>query len=553
MFSGNSNARTANAHPIPCTTTLPSPRKDILRTPGLGQYDLPLQLVNTVVWVAAFPAQTMSSHHVNQLLDSLDIGQILPQEYAEYRSLLVDGVGFFLERIPEHRLTEILLEQIGLDAETSFSDRVLNLLHQCPTLHKLGQIVARDRRLSVELRRSLQHLESFHSDATFEKIPEDVKRQLWSIPGIEVGSHSLAEASVAVILPFTWKEGGPDNIHRGVFKLLKVGIAERLNEELDIWGKLGVFLEQRCEHHGLPPLDYRETLDNMCRLLRQEVCFEREQQHLMEAAALYADEPDIVIPRLLPFCSEQVTAMERIYGGKVTDAVLSPGGHEQLAEKLIEALIAKPFWNPAEETLYHADPHAGNLFCTDDEKLAILDWTLAGRLNKEQRVSLMQIALGGMFHNEAGICQAVENLGRTRPDESRLRCSVSVAMREIRQGQFPGFHWAQRLLDNIALSNIMGFPENLVLFRKALLTLSSVIADTAENSSVDRILLTTGLRRFCGEASARFLADPGSRAFGTHLSNIDLLAHLGSSPNSATAYWLGAWQDCLESFRSRSS
>ncbi|MCB1860771.1 MAG: hypothetical protein KDI47_03450 [Gammaproteobacteria bacterium] len=494
----------------------------------------------------------MTAPRISLLVEALNIGQILPEVYAQYRPLLVDGVCYFLALLPENRLTEILAEQYSLAAETRFSDRVLNLLHQCPTLHKLGQIVARDRRLSTELRQSLQNLESICSDTALNKVPADVKQQLMRIPGIEVAGNTLAEASVAVILPFSWQENGSGDIQHGVFKLLKSGIAERLHEELDIWGKLGAFLEERCEYHGLPPLDYRETLESMCRLLRQEICFTREQRHLVEAGDFYADEPDTVIPRLLPFCSDQVTAMERIFGGKVTDAKLFQSRRRRLANRLIDAMIAKPFWDPAGETIYHADPHAGNLFCTDDEKLAILDWTLAGHLSKEQRISLMQIVLGGLFHNEAGICRAVENLGRNRPDESLLRAAVAVAMREIRQGQFPGFAWSQRLLDNIALANIMGFPESLVLFRKALLTLSSVIEDIAEKSSVDRILLNAGVRRFCGEAPARVLAHPHSRAFGTHVSNIDLLTLCGSSPNSAAAYWLGAWQDCLESFRSRS-
>jgi len=494
----------------------------------------------------------MTSHQINGLVESLDIGQILPQQYAEYRPLLSEGVCFFLERIPEQRLAGILFEQYRLDSATSFSDRVLNLLQQCPTLHKLGQIVSRDRRLSPDLRRSLQQLEFLRSNTAFEKIPDQIKRQLRSIPGIELDDQPLAEASVAIILPFLWKENGSDGLQRGVFKLLKIGIAEQLHQELEVWRQLGIFLEERCEHHGLPPLEYRETLESVSRLLGQEVCFEREQRHLAEAASFYDDEPEIVVPRLLPFCSNQVTAMERVYGGRVTDAKLSLDGRRRLASRVVSAMIAKPFWNPAKEALYHADPHAGNLFCTDDGELAILDWTLAGRISKEQRISMMQIVLGGMFHNEAGICQAVEGLGRTQPDESRLRTSVSIAMREVRQGQFPGFNWSQRLLDNIALSNVMGFPENLVLFRKALLTLSSVVADIDENISVDQTMLTTGLSRFCSETPTRLLADPGSRAFGTHLSNIDLLALWGSFPNSSTAYWLGVWQDCLESFRSQS-
>jgi len=494
----------------------------------------------------------MISNHIRELMESLNVGQILPEEYAEYRPLLMDGLCFLLERLPEHRLTEIFLEQAGLDSETTFADRVLNLLHQCPTLHKLGQIVARDRRLSVELRQSLQHLESIRYGADLEKLPDHLIEQLQHTQGIEVDTQPLAEASVAVILPFTWKNGGLDDIQDGVFKLLKDGVAERLHDELEIWKKLGFFLEERCDYHNLPPLEYRETLESMCLLLKQEVCFQQEQRHLKEAAAFYSDEPNIVIPRLLPFCSSEVTAMERINGGKVTDAALSLSGRRKLANTLIEAMIAKPFWSPAEEALFHADPHAGNLFCTSDEKLAILDWTLAGRLSKEERINMMQIVLGGLFQNAAGICQAIENLGRSQPDESRLRSCVSLSLQEIRRGQFPGFDWSQRLLDNIALSNIMGFPKNLVLFRKALLTLSSVVADIADNTSIDRIMLTAGLHRFCNEAPKRALANPGSRAFGTHVSNVDLLTLWGSTPNTAAAYWLGAWQDCLDTFSDNS-
>lgn len=413
----------------------------------------------------------MISHQISEFVEALDIGQILPESYAKYRPLLIDGVCFFLENLPENRLAQLFIRQYHLAANASYTDRVLDLLHQCPTLHKLGQIVARDHRLAIELRRSLQQLEFSTSSLTYEKIPAPVLRQLRSIPGIEISGPPLAEASVAIILPFTWQDGGSDNIHNGVFKLLKLGIAENLHQELDIWGELGGYLEQRCDYHGLPPLDYRETLESVCRLLREEVCFEQEQRHLQEAHALYADDPNVIIPRLLPFCSSEITAMERIYGGKVTDTKLSANRRKRLAARLVESMIAKPFWDSSDGALFHADPHAGNLFCTDDERLSILDWTLASRLRKEQRISLMQIIIGGMFHNEESICQAVENLGRTQPKESCLRDQVAKAMREVRQGQFPGFDWSQRLLDSIALANAMGFPENLMLYRKALLTL----------------------------------------------------------------------------------
>lgn len=129
------------------------------------------------------------------------------------------------------------------------------------------------------------------------------------------------------------------------------------------------------------------------------------------------------------------------------------------------------------------------------------------------------------------------------------RGCVTDSLREIRLGYFPGFGWSQPLLDRVAVSTGMGFPENLVRFRKALLTLSSVVADTSASASVDRIMLSAGLQRFSGELQHRLLAEPDSRSFSTHVSNVDVLGLLGSWPSAAASYWLGVWQDCLELFR----
>lgn len=486
---------------------------------------------------------------VRSLVESLDVEQILPQCYAAYRPLLVDGLCFFLERISAHRLAEILSDQFELAEDTSFADRVLALLHRCPSLHKLGQLVSRDRRLSQALRQRLQRLESVPPTTRLDDLPRAVRDELENIGDIELSPHPLAEASVAVVLPFTWHEKGSVDPRHGVFKVLKPGVEERLHEELEIWAELGAFLEERCEHHGLPRLDYRETLDSVRRLLRQEVHFEREQKHLAEAADFYAQDAHVAIPRLLPFCSRRITAMERVYGDKITDVKVGSRDRITLADRVFESLVARPFWASTEVCRFHADPHAGNLFFTLDERLAIFDWTLVGRLTKQQRVDLVQTVLGGITLNESRICLAVSRLGRTRPDESRLRDCVGAALKEVRQGCLPGFDWSQRLLDGIAASTGMGFPENLVLFRKALLTLSGVVADISTDCSLDRVMLNQGLRQFSGEWPSRMFADPASRSFGTHVSNTELMQLMGSWPGTVNAYWLGLWQDSLDALR----
>jgi hypothetical protein len=154
--------------------------------------------------------------------------------------------------------------------------------------------------------------------------------------------------------------------------------------------------------------------------------------------------------------------------------------------------------------------------------------------------------LGGITLNETRICRALSRLGSTRPDESRLRERVRAALREVRQGCLPGFDWSQRLLDGIATSTGISFPENLMLFRKALLTLSGVVADITPDGSFDRVMLNQGLRQFSHEWPSRMLVDPTSRSFGTHVANVELVELMGSWPATVNAYWLGLWQDSLD-------
>ena len=80
------------------------------------------------------------------LAETLGLAQLLPEAHAAYRPLLVDGLRFFLERLPPPRQARILTEQLRLPGHTSPARRLVTLLRQCPTLHKMGQVVARDQR-----------------------------------------------------------------------------------------------------------------------------------------------------------------------------------------------------------------------------------------------------------------------------------------------------------------------------------------------------------------------------------------------------------------------
>jgi ubiquinone biosynthesis protein len=479
----------------------------------------------------------------------IDISPLVPKRYAAYRPLIAEALLFFVQHLPPHRLAPILVEQQALPRNATMSERLAGLLRHCPTLHKLGQVVARDRRLAPELRQHLQALESMEPKTAVSAMADDVNRELrdYSGSGIQLEPSALAEASVAVVVPFSRRQATNTVESEGVLKILKPGIEDCLGEELEVWTALSAFIDERCEYHRIPTLRYAETLKTIRELLANEIRLDLEQRHLQEASRFYADAEGIKVPALLPFCTSRITAMERIHGHKVTESGnMPPATRRRLASLVIEALVARPVWMPEDTSLFHADPHAGNLFFTEDQQLAILDWSLVGHLGKEERIHTMQIVLGALTFDAKRIVQAISAMAHSTPNEQALRQIVDRALgRLYREQRMPGFRWLLDLLDDAMLSAGLCFGEDLLLFRKSVLTIEGVIADVSETDSLDWALPIAAIKQFSQELSSRAFALPTSRQFGTHLSNLDLLSLYWKVPSAATRFWKHVWGNWL--------
>ncbi len=485
------------------------------------------------------------------LIGDAVIAALLPASYAGYRKPIVAGLRLFLSRLPAPDVAQILADQAALPVGASAEQRLVALAERCPALHKLGQILARDRRLAPELRHHLQRLESLPAVTPMAIIQQVLDSELGPLDrlGIVLEPAALAEASVAVVVPFQYNDhsrydGGcrHDLPRRGVFKLLKPGIEERLHLELEILREVGCLLDDRCHAFGIPELAYRDVFDQVREKLATEIQLREEQRNLEQAALNYASEPEVCIPRLYPFCTSRVTAMERIDGQKVTEpGELDRWDRRRLAELIVEALIAGPIWSPAPRATFHADPHAGNLFATPEGRLAILDWSLTGNLGESERVAMTQLILGGLSLNSGQVRQGLLDLAADRQsqlDHEALNLVIADWLREVRKGTFPGFSWLMGMLDDAVLRARLRTSGDLILFRKSLLTLDGVLTDVSSDVRVDQLLPALFLRRLIGEWPQRLLASPLSRQFETRLSSEDIALLLVRLPSTPVRAWL---------------
>ena len=475
---------------------------------------------------------------------AMDIASLLPAQYAAYRPLLVDALGFFLDRLSAPRQAEILAEQLELGPGADLADRFTRLLARCPTLHKLGQVVARDPRLAPALRENLQRLETARPRTRAEDVVAAVRREAGDDPRILLEPRPLAEASVAVVLPFRWLAATDADPVEGVFKILKPNVVEHLEEELSIWPALGERMEARSEAWGLAPLPYRETLETISTRLVHEVRLEREQAHLASARLLHADDPAILIPEVLPMSTPRMTAMERVHGVRLTGAAGPAEQRAAFGAVAARALLARPFWSQEPVAEFHADPHGGNLMATNDGRVAVLDWSLVARLAAAQRAAVAHATIGAALLDAGRVERAARTLGACR-SEAALSLAVAEGVAEIRRGVTPGFTWIQTLLDRLATRGALAFDQELVLFRKALLSLANVIDELGPGGTIDRVLARSGLVRFLETLPGRALTEDTGAGFGTHVSNADLLRIWSDLPWTPARFWLETWRDAL--------
>jgi len=458
-----------------------------LLTSFLGSHTSPAARTAAVRTALQTPAGRMLRDELGSwVIRLLPAEAVVPEIYAAWRPLVRDSMLFMISHLSAARLAPKLVEQIELPPETTPEARLLRLIAKVPGLQKIGQVLARNRHLDPSLRDALSELENGIHDVSAEEIGALIRKQLGRLlvtHAVDIEPGMLAEASVSAVVRFTWRNPANGERERGVFKVLKPYVSACFAEDLELLQQLAHFLADKHPEYGraLP-----ETIMEVRRLLEHEVDFVREQATLVQAARIYQGVRGVRVPRLIePLSTATITALSEEEGVKVTAALADASGsaRRRAAEQLIEALIAVPLFARGEQSVFHADPHAGNLLYDERTgELVLLDWALTESLTRDERrhVAILAVMLG--LRDPVGICGEIEALavGRRLSPAHRgfMREHVDRFIGQLPLTHLPSSMDAMRLLDRLALEGIR-FPSGLMMFRKVLFTLDGILHDIA--------------------------------------------------------------------------
>jgi predicted unusual protein kinase regulating ubiquinone biosynthesis (AarF/ABC1/UbiB family) len=377
----------------------------------------------------------------------------------------------------------VLPDEIAAEAKTAPAEDLAKDLEKLgPTFIKLGQLLSTRADLLPgpyldALERLQDHIEPF----PYEEVERIVSGELGvrlSKAFADFDPTPVAAASLSQVHKATMRDG-----RAVVVKVQRPDIRDLIVGDLEALGEIAHFLDQHTE------LGRRYEFDNMLVQLRKsllrELDFTIEANNLHTIAENLADFENIVIPAPVDdFTTTRVLTMDFISGKKIT--ALNPlrlleidGG--LLADELFSAYL-KQF---LVDGLFHADPHPGNVFLTDDDQIALLDLGMVGRVTRTFQDNLLRLLLAISEGRGEMAAQAAMRMGEAKEgfDRSSFERRITDLVSEHGDAVLSRADAGKVTLEITKISADCWFrlPAEFTMFAKALLNLDRVVYALDQN------------------------------------------------------------------------
>jgi ubiquinone biosynthesis protein len=442
---------------------------------------------------------------------------MLASRYRASGTPIIDRVGLSLhpERLRRYKdIAQVLykygksdlVKRAGLDeaiAEETFAERdagkpeelAADLERLGPAFIKLGQLLStRADLLPPPYLEALGRLQDSVEPFSFA----DVERIVHEDLGFRISkgfasfdAEPIAAASLGQVHRAELRDG-----RQVAVKVQRPNIREGLAVDLATMEDIAAFLD----HHTTTgrQFDFVRIVAEFRRTLAQELDYRREANNLVHLANNLASFRRIVIPRPIDdYSSARVLTMEFVSGRKIT--AITPLMRQDfdgltLARDLFRAYLHQIIV----DGFFHADPHPGNVFLTEDGRIALLDLGMVSRLSPSRQDQLLKLLLAVSDGNGDRAASQAMQIGDARPDldEASLRRDVQdlvsryqdVALEELQVGR------VVMEISHTAGAHGIQLPSELTLLGKALLNLDQVGRTLAPEFDVNAALREEGPR-----------------------------------------------------------
>jgi ubiquinone biosynthesis protein len=343
-----------------------------------------------------------------------------------------------------------------------------------PTFIKLGQMLStREDLLPPAWTDELARLHSGVAAVPFSEIEPVMRKALGAAPEEvfrDLEHEPAGTASIAQVHRARLPDGRPV-----VLKVRRPGIESKVEADLRILAHVAQLVDSEiAEARRYQPL---RVVDEFRRSLSRELDLAAEARNIERFERNFRDDPYVLIPHVYPqYTSSTMNVQERIDGisGEDREAIERAGLDTKLiARRGVDAVLKMIL----EDGFFHADPHPGNVIYLPGERIAMIDFGMAGRLSPERRSQIVDLLTGIARHDVEPILEVLLDwAGDESIDEDRLAADVGelvfdyadVPLKDLRVGSLI------RRITGVVREHGIVLPSDLTLMMKALISLEGL-------------------------------------------------------------------------------
>jgi predicted unusual protein kinase regulating ubiquinone biosynthesis (AarF/ABC1/UbiB family) len=383
------------------------------------------------------------------------------------RSDLVKSSGLEQTLAAEERITP---------KEAAKADELADDLEKLgPTFVKLGQLLStRVELLPRAYLEALARLQDKVEPFDFSEVEKIVTSELgvrMSKAFSDFEMKPVASASLGQVHVARLRDGRPVAV-----KVQRPAIREAMVDDLEALEEIAQFLDEHTEFGKR--YEFRQMLEQFRKSLLRELDYRLEAHNLTTFRDQLKNFDRLIVPAPInDYCTSRVLTMEYVPGIKITE--MTPLARMEfdgaaLAEELFRAYLEQILVHG----FFHADPHPGNVFLTEDYRIALLDLGMVGRIMPRLQEDLLQLLLAISEGRGDEASQIAMKIGERKEDfdEKKFTRKISEIVALQKTATVEQMQVGRIVLEvtQAAAENGIRVPPELTMLGKTLLNLDQV-------------------------------------------------------------------------------
>jgi predicted unusual protein kinase regulating ubiquinone biosynthesis (AarF/ABC1/UbiB family) len=344
-----------------------------------------------------------------------------------------------------------------------------------PTFIKLGQVLSgRTDLLSPPYVEALSRLQDDVKPFSFAEVERIVEAELGTKMSKAYGmfeAEPIAAASLGQVHCAALRDG-----RMVAVKVQRPEAEKQVMEDVAVMAEIAAFLDKHTEAGAR--YCFADVIGEFRKSLLEELDYLHEAENLRTLGVNLARFKKIVVPQPVDdYTTSRVLTMDYVLGTKVT--AISPLTLMEIdAERLGRELVQAYLHQIVVDGFFHADPHPGNVFVTDDGKVALVDLGMVGRLSERLQERLLELLMASSEGRGDEAADVLIELGERREgfNEAALRKDVVEVVKKFHNASLEDLQVGRMLLEvnQRATAHGLKAPSDLTLLGKTLLNLDAV-------------------------------------------------------------------------------